>query len=99
MLARVYAGFFAVLLVVAATPSQSAEKTFQDATLDDAAITLEAEVKDEAGGAKTPLATLKKDADALLRDNNLVDMQAAWVTSGLSMLKKRVSKRAPHSLC
>ena len=68
------AGLFAALFVFAAaplTPVQSAEKTFQDAALDDAAIKLEADLKDEAGTVEKPVITLRKDADAALRKGDV----------------------------
>jgi alpha-2-macroglobulin len=68
------AGLFAALFVFAAaplSPVQSAEKTFQDAALDDAAIKLEADLKDEAGTVEKPVIALKKDADAALRKGDL----------------------------
>jgi uncharacterized protein YfaS (alpha-2-macroglobulin family) len=68
------AGLVAALFVFAAaplSPVQSAEKTFQDAALDDAAIKLEAELKEEAGTVEKPVITLKKDADASLKEGNL----------------------------
>ncbi|HSD92859.1 MAG TPA: alpha-2-macroglobulin [Methyloceanibacter sp.] len=65
------AGLFAALLVFVTTPSPAAEKTFQDDALDDAAITLEAELKDEAGAVTQPLAKLKQEADALGRSGDL----------------------------
>ena len=68
------AGLVAALFVFAAaplSPVQSAEKTFQDAALDDAAIKLEAELKEEAGTVEKPVIALKKDADAALKKGNL----------------------------
>ncbi|MGH6824405.1 MG2 domain-containing protein [Methyloceanibacter sp.] len=68
------AGLFAALFVFAAaplTPVQSAEKTFQDADLDDAAITLEADLKDEAGTVEKPVIALRKDADTALRKSDV----------------------------
>ena len=59
------AGMFAALFVFATTPSPAAEKTFQDEALNDAAITLEADLKDEAGTVEKPLLKLKQEADAL----------------------------------
>ncbi len=52
-------------------PRFSAEKTFQSADLDDAAIKLEADLKDEAGTVEKPVITLKKDADDALRSGDL----------------------------
>ena len=65
------AGLFAALLVFVNTPSLAAEKTFQDDALDDAAITLEAELKDQAGTIAKPLAKLKQEADALVKIGDL----------------------------
>ena len=65
------AGLFAALFVFATTPSPAAEKTFQDDALDDAAITLEAELKDEAGAVEKPLVKLKQEAEALLKRQDL----------------------------
>ena len=68
------AGLIAALfLFVAAplTPVFPAEKTFQSADLDDAAIKLEADLKDEAGTVEKPVITLKKDADDALRSGDL----------------------------
>jgi alpha-2-macroglobulin len=60
------AGLFAALFVFATTPSLASPKTFQDDALDDAAITLEADLKEEAGTVDKPLATLKQEAEAAL---------------------------------
>jgi alpha-2-macroglobulin len=68
------AGLFAALFVFTATPLtsvQSAEKTLQDAALNDAAIKLEADLKDEAGTVEKPFITLRKDADAALRKGDV----------------------------
>ena len=71
MSAWLRAGLFAALFVFVTTPSPAAEKTFQDDALDDAAITLEAELKDEAGTVEKPLAKLKQEAEALLKRQDL----------------------------
>src|SRR6476620_2238944 len=68
------AGLVAALFVFVTaplTPVQSAEKTFQDADLDDSAIKLEADLKDEAGAVAKPVIALKKDADAALKKGDL----------------------------
>src|SRR3989337_2463799 len=65
------AGLFAALFVFVATPSPAAEKTFQDDALDDAAITLQADLKDEAGTVEKPLLKLKQEADAALKAQDL----------------------------
>ena len=70
MLAWFRAGVTAALFVLVAAPTQAAEKSFQDATLDDAAITLQADLKGEAGVEK-PVLQLKKDADAAIKKNDL----------------------------
>jgi tetratricopeptide (TPR) repeat protein len=68
------AGLIAALFVFAAaplTPVFPAEKTFQSADLDDAAIKLEADLKDEAGTVEKPVITLRQDADAALGSGNI----------------------------
>ena len=65
------AGLFAALFVFATTPSHAAPKTFHDDALDDAAITLEADLKDEAGTVAKPIVKLKQEADALLKRQDL----------------------------
>ena len=68
------AGLIAALFVFVAaplTPVFPAEKTFQSADLDDAAIKLEADLKDEAGTVEKPVITLKRDADDALRSGDL----------------------------
>ncbi|MGA7544888.1 MAG: alpha-2-macroglobulin [Methyloceanibacter sp.] len=71
MLAWFRAGVTAALLVFAHAPAQAADKAFQDDTLDDAAITLQADLKDEAGTVAKPVPQLKKDADAAIKKNDL----------------------------
>src|SRR5262245_59542644 len=71
MLACLRAGLIAALCFVAFTPALSAEKTFKDSSLDNAAITLEADVKDVAGTVEKPVLQLKKDADSDLKAGNL----------------------------
>ena len=53
------AGLFAALFVFATTPSHAAPKTFHDDALDDAIITLEADLKDEAGRRPTRCSSAK----------------------------------------
>jgi hypothetical protein len=64
------AGLFAALFVFVTTPSPAAEKTFHDDALDDAAITLEAELKEEAGTVDKPLAKLKQEVGTLLQSQD-----------------------------
>ncbi|MGH6802216.1 MAG: MG2 domain-containing protein, partial [Methyloceanibacter sp.] len=65
------AGLFAALFVFVTTPSPAAQKNFHDDALDDAAITLEADLKEEAGTVAKPLAKLKQEAEALLKSQDL----------------------------
>ena len=73
------AGLFAALFVFVTTPSPAAEKAFQDDALDDAAITLEADLKDEAGTVAKPPAKLKQEAEALLKSQDLVGAANLYV--------------------
>ena len=54
------AAFFAL----AAAPGLAADKAYQDADLDQAAIKLEAQIKSDAGEVTKPAAQLRRDADA-----------------------------------
>src|SRR6266496_344847 len=60
MFAWFRAGLVAALFVFVTTPSPAAPKTFQDDALDDAAVTLEADLKDEAGTVEKPVIKLKQ---------------------------------------
>ncbi len=71
MLVALRAGLIAALCFVAFTPASSAEKSFKNSSLDNAAITLEAEVQDQAGAIEKPVTALKKDADTDLKNGNL----------------------------
>ena len=71
MFAWFRASLAAALLVIVVTPTLAAEKTFQDPALDEAAITLEAELKEEAGTVEKPVAKVKKEAEALLLAQDL----------------------------
>jgi alpha-2-macroglobulin len=73
------AGLFAALIVFATTPSPAAEKTFQDDALDDAAITLEAELKEEAGAVAKPLAKLQQEAEASIKSGDLAGAAKLYV--------------------
>ena len=79
MLAWFRAGLVAALFVILATPSLAAPKTFKDAALDDAAITLEADLKDEAGTVEKPVIKLRQEAEALLKDQDLAGAAAVYV--------------------
>ena len=71
MLTWFRAGLVAALFVFVSTPAPAAEKTFQDDALDDAAITLEADLKDESGTVELPVIKLKEQAAAKLRAQDL----------------------------
>jgi len=73
------AGLVAALFVFVSTPSPAAQKTFQDDALDDAAVTLEADLKDEAGTVEKPVIKLKQDADALMREQDLESAADSYV--------------------
>src|SRR5579863_4672419 len=67
------AGLAAALLCVApfvAASANAAEKPFQNSDLADAAITLEAQIKSDAGAATKPLPQIRKDADAAFAKND-----------------------------
>jgi uncharacterized protein YfaS (alpha-2-macroglobulin family) len=74
MVAWFRAGLAAALLVFISTPALAADKAFQDDALDDAAITLEATLKNDVGTVELPVIKLKKQAAALLR---LQDLEGA----------------------
>ena len=73
------AGLFAALIVFVTTPSPAAEKTFQDDALADAAISLEADLKDEAGTVTKPPAKLKQEAEALFKSQDLAGAANIYV--------------------
>ena len=79
MSAWLRAGLVAALFVVLATPSEAAKKTFQDDALDDAAITLEADLKDQAGTVDKPLIKLKQQADTLLKAQDLAKAPPTFI--------------------
>ncbi|MGH6788384.1 MAG: alpha-2-macroglobulin family protein, partial [Pseudolabrys sp.] len=64
MLSSVRAGLVAALTLVALVPAFAADKPFHRSDLDEAAIRLEAQIKNDAGSVTKPVATLKRDADA-----------------------------------
>lgn len=79
MFAWFRAGLVAALFLVLATPSLAAKKTFQDDALDDAAITLIADLKDQAGTVDKPLIKLKQQVDALLKSQDLASAADVYV--------------------
>jgi uncharacterized protein YfaS (alpha-2-macroglobulin family) len=63
-----FAGVFAtVLFAFAALPGMAADKAFQNADLDAAAIKLEAQIKNDAGTVTKQPSVLKREADAAFR--------------------------------
>ena len=64
MLSFVRAGLAAALIALALVPAAAADKAFQRSNLDDAAIKLEAQIKQDAGTATKSLASLRQQADA-----------------------------------
>ncbi len=71
MLTWFRAGLVAALFVFVSTPAPAADKTFQDDALDDAAITLAADLKDESGTVELPVIKLKAEAATKLRAQDL----------------------------
>ncbi|MEA2983196.1 MAG: alpha-2-macroglobulin, partial [Alphaproteobacteria bacterium] len=76
MFAHVRVGLIAALVTLASIasgslPAAAAGKAFQRAELDEAAIKLEAEIKNDAGQAAKPVAQLRRDADAAFQKNDV----------------------------
>jgi alpha-2-macroglobulin len=71
MVAWFRVGLAAALLVFVSTPAPAADKAFQDDALDDAAITLAADLKNESGTVELPVIKLKEQAAAQLRRQDL----------------------------
>jgi len=74
MSASLRAGLIAALVAFTcafAFTAFAADKTFQNAELDDAAIKLEAQIKTDAGTVTKSAAALKRDADAAFQKNDL----------------------------
>jgi hypothetical protein len=63
MLTLVRAGLAAALLALALVPAQAADKAFKRGDLDEAAIKLEAQIKNDAGAVTKPVAQLRREAD------------------------------------
>jgi alpha-2-macroglobulin len=75
MISLIRAGLAAALFVVAplvlALPAaQAAEKAFQNSDLADSAITLEAQIKSDAGAPAKPVAQIRRDADLAFQKND-----------------------------
>jgi hypothetical protein len=70
MLSLVRAGLAAALLVVAPLVAGAADKPFQNKELADGAITLEAQIKSDAGTPTKPVVQIRRDADAAFARND-----------------------------
>ncbi len=70
MVTSVRAGLAAALIALAILPAMAADKAFKRGDLDDAAIKLEAQIKNDAGTVTKPAATLRRDADAAFQKND-----------------------------
>ena len=70
MLSFFRAGLAAALLAFAPLSAGAAEKPFQDQRLADNAVTLEAQIKVDAGKPAKPLAQIRRDADAAFTKND-----------------------------
>ncbi|MGK2923905.1 MAG: alpha-2-macroglobulin family protein [Methyloceanibacter sp.] len=79
MVAWFRAGLAAALLIFVATPTSAADKAFQDVALDEAAITLAADLKNESGTVELPVIKLKEQAAVQLRKQ---DLEGAAFTYG-----------------
>ena len=73
MISLVRAGLAAALLMVAplvVVAANAAEKPFQNSDLADSAVTLEAQIKSDAGTPTKPVAQIRRDADAAFAKND-----------------------------
>lgn len=70
MLSMLHAGVCAALLMVAPLAASAADKPFQNKELADGAITLEAQIKSDAGRQSKPVAQIRHDADAAFSRND-----------------------------
>lgn len=70
MFTSVRAGLAAAFIALAFIPALAADKAFKRSDLDDAAIKLEAQIKNDAGTVSKPAATLRHDADAAFQKND-----------------------------
>ena len=62
--------FAAALSTFASFSARAADKPFQDSDLADSAVTLEAQIKSDAGAPTKPVAQIRKDADAAFAKND-----------------------------
>jgi alpha-2-macroglobulin len=70
MLSFIRTGVAAALLIVAPALVNAADKPFLNKELADSAITLEAQIKADAGASGKPLAQIRRDADAAFSRND-----------------------------
>ena len=70
MFTSIRAGLAAALIALAILPAMAADKAFKRSDLDDAAIKLEAQIKNDAGTVTKAAATLRRDADAAFQRND-----------------------------
>ncbi len=70
MLPLIRAGLAAALFCLAVATANAAEKPFQNQSLANGAITLEAKIKADAGTPAKPLAQIRRDADAAFSRND-----------------------------
>jgi alpha-2-macroglobulin len=70
MISLVRAGVAAALFAFAPLAANAAEKPFQNTDLADSAITLEAQIKSDAGAPTKPMAQIRRDADAAFAKND-----------------------------
>src|ERR1700684_625032 len=66
----VRAGLAAALWVIASFAANAAEKPFENSDLAKGAVTLEAQIKSDAGAPTKPVAQIRRDADAAFTKND-----------------------------
>ncbi len=79
MVAWFRAGLAAALLIFVSIPASADDKAFEDDALDEAAITLAADLKNESGTVELPVIKLKEQAAVQLRKQ---DLEGAAFTYG-----------------
>ncbi len=70
MFTSVRTGLAAALIALSVIPTIAADKAFKRSDLDDSAIKLEAQIKNDAGTVTKPAATVRRDADAAFQKND-----------------------------
>ncbi|MDP2411792.1 MAG: alpha-2-macroglobulin [Pseudolabrys sp.] len=70
MLTAIRAGLAAALLAFALAPALAADKAYKNTVLDEAAITLEAQIKTDAGAVTKQPAVLRREIDAAFQKND-----------------------------